>query len=41
MTDKQPRMRVGPITGLDGVVTELKRIYSETRCGQLDSSEAM
>ena len=36
----QPRKRISPLTGLGDVVLELKKIYSETRRGKLDSNEA-
>ena len=36
----KPGKRIAPMTDLGDVVTELKRVYRETRRGELDSSEA-
>ena len=35
-----PRKRIAPMKDLGDVVTELKRVYRETRRGELESSEA-
>ena len=39
MSDK-PKVRIGPLNTVGGVVTELGRVYREARRGQMDVGDA-